>query len=102
MLFRSSEHAKLILTISNAKSSRDLFFAQLARLLKDTGHMIRYRPQDIPAQIPDTDVQLILQANDMRWEDIDEDAAKSLEARAILHDISVSKYRRAEYSAGMY
>lgn len=52
--------------------------------------------------MPESDVQLILKANDMRWEDINEDAAESLEARAILHDISLAKYRREEYLSGMY
>lgn len=63
--------------------------------------MIRYRLSDIPAQIPDGDVQLILQANDMRWEDIDEDEAETIEGLAILHDIAVSKYHLAEFKAGM-
>jgi len=64
--------------------------------------MTRYTLSDIPAQVPEGDVQLILQANDLPWEKIDEDAAQSIEARAILHDIAITKYRRDEYRAGMY
>lgn len=63
--------------------------------------VIKYSLSDLPAQMPDGDVQLILKANNQRWEDIDEDAAESIEGRAILQEIALSKYRWAEYRSGM-
>ena len=63
--------------------------------------MTRYSLSDLPAQLPDGDVELIMKANDMDWTAIVEDSAESIEGRAILHDIAISKYRRDEYRCGM-
>lgn len=63
--------------------------------------MTRYSLSDLPAQLPDGDVELIMRANDMPWTAIDEDAAETIEGRAILHDIAISKYRKEEYHCGM-
>lgn len=47
------------------------------------------------------DKALIEQARQMRWEDIDEDAAETEEGRAELHRIAISKYHYDEYKAGI-
>lgn len=51
--------------------------------------------------LTERDEQLIKEARRMGWEEIDEDAAESVEGRQILHDIAVTKYHREEFSAGM-
>lgn len=64
--------------------------------------MTRYNLSDLPAQLPDGDVELIMKANDMDWTAIDEDAAETIEGRAILHDIAISKYRREQFHSGIF
>ena len=52
-------------------------------------------------RLPEHDQELIRKARDQRWEEIEEDAAETAEARQILHDIAVRKYHREEYRLGV-
>ena len=63
--------------------------------------MTRYRLQDIPSHLPESDRRLVLEANDLGWEYINEDLAQTQEAKDILHDIATSKYHRDEYRSNM-
>ena len=58
-----------------------------------------YHLQDKP--IPEHDQELINKARSQRWEEIDEDAAETEDARTILHDIIIHKYHREEYRFGV-
>lgn len=51
--------------------------------------------------LPEQDQKLIEQAGHQRWEEIDEDAAETEEARQVLHDIAIRKYHRDEYCQGI-
>lgn len=51
---------------------------------------------DIPAGLPEHDVELLKKAFRQRWEDIDPEAALTETARYRLEDISLSKYHREE------
>lgn len=63
--------------------------------------MTRYAESDIPSYLPESDKELIRQANDLSWEYIEPEEAISEQGRVILHDIAVSKYHRDECSCGM-
>lgn len=45
------------------------------------------------------DKQLVDQAMNMRWEDIDESLAETEEGREAVHRIMMRKYHREEYKA---
>lgn len=51
--------------------------------------------------LPEHDQRLIEEAQCQRWEEIDEDAAETEEARQVLHDIAIRKYHRDEYCQGI-
>lgn len=51
---------------------------------------------DIPAGLPEHDVELIRKAFRQRWEDIEPEAALTETARDRLEDIAQSKYHREE------
>lgn len=55
--------------------------------------------QDKP--LPEHDQELIRKARGQRWEEINEDAAETEDARQILHDIAIQKYHREEYLLGV-
>lgn len=47
------------------------------------------------------DKALVASARQMRWEDINEDEAETVEGRSVLHDIIMHKYHYDEYKCGM-
>lgn len=51
--------------------------------------------------LPEHDQELIREARSQRWEDIDDEAAYTEEAREILRDMIASKYHREEYKQGI-
>jgi len=63
--------------------------------------MLRYAEHQIPSHLPESDKELIRKANYQRYEEIDTCKASTEEARAILHDIEVSKYHMDECRCGM-
>lgn len=47
------------------------------------------------------DKALVATARGMRWEDINEEDAETVEGRSILHSIIMHKYHYDEYKCGM-